>query len=162
VVGPGVRFRHKYEKYVRNHGIKDVVFVGMASYNELPRYYQTADIFCSPATGRESFGIVLLEAMALGKPVIASNIEGYASVMTSGKEGLLVPPKNDQALLRALSSLITDESLRQRMGQRGLETAREHDWAKVARRVNDYYVKMLNQPALRRQKLEYEAIPASV
>jgi len=162
VVGPGIRFRHKYEKYVRNHNIPDVVFAGMVSYDELPRYYQTADIFCSPATGRESFGIVLLEAMALGKPVVATNIEGYASVMTSGKEGLLVTPKDDQELARALKILITDEPLRRRMGERGLTTARQHDWSKVARRVADYYVEMLNQSPLQQHSLEYEVASASI
>jgi len=162
VVGPGVRFRRKYQKYALNNNITDVVFAGMVSYDELPRYYKTADIFCAPATGRESFGIVLLEAMALGKPVVATNIEGYASVMTSGKEGLLVPPSDDWELARALKALITDEPLRRRMGNRGLATAQQYDWTKVARRVADYYVKMLNQSPLRQQSLEYEVASTSI
>ncbi|GAI87852.1 unnamed protein product, partial [marine sediment metagenome] len=104
IVGPGIRFRKKYEKYVRRSGLADVVFVGMVSYSELPRYYKTADIFCSPAIGGESFGIILLEAMAVGRPIVATNIEGYASVITHGREGLLVPPKDDRELARALLS----------------------------------------------------------
>jgi len=162
VVGPGTRFLRKYDKFVRRNKITDVVFRGMVSYNELPRYYKTADIFCSPATGRESFGIVLLEAMALGKPLVATNIEGYASVITSGKEGLLVEPNNETALARALIALITDEPLRQRMGERGLVTAREHSWEKIARRIADYYTRILETSNGRQPSAECKAISASV
>jgi len=113
VVGPGIRLRHKYEKQVMRNGLADVVFIGYSSYQDLPRYYKTADIVCSPATGRESFGIILLEAMAVGKPIVASDIEGYASVMTHGTEGLLVPSKNVKELAKALLSLMTDKTLRE-------------------------------------------------
>ncbi|MEE9466450.1 MAG: glycosyltransferase family 4 protein, partial [Candidatus Neomarinimicrobiota bacterium] len=102
VVGPGTRLRHRYEKRARRRKMEDVIFVGPVSYTELPRYYKTADIYCSPATGAESFGVVLLEAMATGKPIVASNISGYASVLNHGAEGLLVPPRDRQALAQAL------------------------------------------------------------
>ncbi len=162
VVGPGTRLRKKYEKHVRRHKLEDVVFAGYTSYDELPRYYKTADIFCTPATGGESFGIVLLEAMAVGTPVVATNIEGYASVMTQGKEGLLVPPKDDKELARALLSLISDEPLRQQMGARGMVTAQEYDWRKVARRVFEYYIRILSEPPWRQHFPEYKAMSASV
>ena len=162
VVGPGVRFRRKYEKYVRRKGLEDVVFAGMVAYDELPRYYKTADIFCSPATGRESFGIVLLEAMALGKPVVATSIEGYASVITGGKEGLLVSPKGSKELARALMALMTDESLRQQMGATGLITAQEYNWEKIARRVVDYYIKILSNATGRQHSPGCKAVSASV
>ena len=145
IVGPGTRLRHKYEKQVIRKGLKDVVFIGYASYRELPRYYKTADIICSPATGRESFGIVLLEAMAVGKPIIASDIEGYTSVMTHGAEGLLVPPKNAGKLAEALVSLMTDEPLRQQMGANGRVKALEYDWEHIARRILNYYLSVLNE-----------------
>ncbi len=146
VVGPGTRLRNKYEKRVARNGLKDVVFVGCVSHDELPRYYNTADIVCAPATGKESFGIVLLEAMALGKPVVASNIDGYASIMTHGAEGLLVPPKDEKALAQALLSLMESKSLRQQMGVRGRLTAADYDWKRVVQKVLDYYVKVLNEP----------------
>ncbi len=145
VVGPGTRPRKKYEKWIKRNGLQDIVFVGYASYADLPRYYQTADVFCSPATGRESFGIVLLEAMTLGKPIVATNIEGYASVLTHGKEGLLVPPRNSGALAEALTSLLKDEKLRQRMGDEGRLTAEEYRWEHVAQRVLDYYTRVLSE-----------------
>jgi len=144
IVGPGTRLRRKYERHVNRNGLRDVVFIGYTSYNDLPRYYKTAHIVCSPATGRESFGIVLLEAMAMGKPLVASNIEGYTSVVTHGVEGLLVPPKDTEKLAEALTSLMADESLRQQMGAKGRLKALEYDWERVTQRVLDYYSAVLN------------------
>jgi len=145
-VGPGTRLRGKYKKQVRQSGLEDVVFVGYVSYDDLPRYYKTADIFCSPATGRESFGIVLLEAMAVGKPIVASNIEGYASVVTHGVEGLLVPPRDEERLAQSLISLMSDKSLRQQMGARGRLNALQYGWEHIAQRVLSYYVRVLSEP----------------
>ena len=145
VVGPGTRLRNKYEKWVAETGTRDVVFIGYISYDELPRYYRTADIFCAPAISGESFGIILLEAMAMGKPIVASNIEGYASVVTDGAEGLLVPPKDEKALSQALISLMNDESLRQQMGAKGKVKALDYSWQQVAQRVYNYYLKVLRE-----------------
>ncbi|MBA7671308.1 Phosphatidyl-myo-inositol mannosyltransferase [subsurface metagenome] len=144
IAGPGTRLRHKYEKWVRRNGVKDVVFVGYVSYDELPRYYKTADIFCVPATGRESFGIILLEAMAVGKPIVATNIEGYAGLVADGVEGLLVPPKNKEQLAQALISLATDDSLRQEIGARGRIKASEYGWEHIAQRVSNYYLRVIS------------------
>lgn len=137
VVGKG-RVEH-YRRYLAAHGIEDVIFAGCVSTAELPRYYASCDVFCAPSTGRESFGIILLEAMASGRPVVASNIPGYASVLTHGREGLLVERKNPAALAKALSVVLADRGLRERMGSHGLETAAEYDWDKVSRRVLRYY-----------------------
>ena len=145
IVGPGTRWSNKYEKQVRRNGLTDVVFGGYVSYDELPRYYKTADIVCSPATGRESFGIVLLEAMAVGKPIVASNIEGYASVVTHGVEGLLVPPRDEQKLAQALVTLMVDKQLRQEMGARGRAKASEYSWEHIARRVLECYIGVLDK-----------------
>jgi len=160
IVGPGTRLRRKYEKMAEKNGMEDVVFVGFASYDDLPRYYKTADVFCAPATGWESFGIILLEAMAVGRPVVASNIDGYASILTHGTEGLLVPPKDEVSLSQALISLLNDKALREQMGARGLIKSREYDWQNVARRILDYYNEILkkSQPretfSLRRMIIE--------
>jgi phosphatidyl-myo-inositol alpha-mannosyltransferase len=143
VVGPGNRTRHKYEKEVIEMGLSDVIFTGNVDYKQLPRYYKTADIFVAPATGHESFGIILLEAMASGKPVIASNISGYASVITEGAEGLLVPPKQEVPLAQAISGLMHNPGLCCQMGQKGLLTASHYGWDKVSQRVMDYYTKTL-------------------
>ncbi|MBI4267002.1 MAG: glycosyltransferase family 4 protein [Chloroflexi bacterium] len=145
VVGPGTRLHRKYQRRIADNGLKDVIFVGGVPYRELPCYYQTADIFCAPAIGRESFGIVLLEAMAVGKPIVATNIEGYATVLNHGVEGLLVPPRNARELSKALISLMADKAMRQQMATRGRTKALEYDWAHITQRVLDYYMKILNE-----------------
>jgi phosphatidylinositol alpha-mannosyltransferase len=143
-VGPGTRLRSKYEKQVKQNGLRDVHFAGYANYSELPGYYRTADIVCFPATGRESFGIVLLEAMATGRPIIASHIAGYASIFSHGVEGLAVPPKNPDRLAEAITTLMRNEKLRQEMGQRGRLRALEYNWETLARRVLNFYTETLN------------------
>ncbi len=161
VVGPGTRLRNKYQRRINNNGLSDITFTGYAAYRDLPRYYKTADIVCFPATGRESFGIVLLEAMAVGKPIIASDIAGYSSVLTNNVEGLLVPPKNGEKLAEALVTLISDESLRQQMGARGRPKALEYDWACIAQRVLNYYQETLDKIAPPKAIPEAEAPPVS-
>jgi len=162
VVGPGTRLRRRYERYVARTGLKDVVFVGLVSYDDLPRYYQTADVFCAPAIGSESFGIILLEAMALGKPIVASNIEGYASVISRGVDGLLVPPADKDQLAQALIALLNDEALRREMGAQGRIKALEHSWERIARRVFAYYVRVLSEPPWNKKFPEFEESAVSV
>jgi len=143
VVGPGTRLRRKYEKNIAESGLPDVVFTGRVDNKELPRYYKTADIFCAPATGHESFGTVLLEAMATGKPVIASDISGYRSVITDGLDGILVPPKQEVPLAQAISSLMQNKPRRLQIGEKGRRKSLDYGWDKVSRRVMDYYTRIL-------------------
>jgi len=157
IVGPGIRLRHKYEKWVRRSELRDVIFMGHVDYDELPRYYKTADIFCAPATGRESFGIILLEAMAVGKPIVASNIGGYASIVSHGVDGLLVPPKDDKELAQALISLMVDEPLRQQMGAMGKRKAQDYSWEHLAKRILNYYLRILGEPPWEKRFPELEA-----
>lgn len=144
IVGPGTRLRKKYEDWVEEHKLEDVVFVGYASYADLPRYYRTADVFCVPATGRESQGIILIEAMATGRPVVATAIDGYATVVNHGEEGLLVPPRNSGALAEALITVLRDEPLRRRMGEKAILRAKEFSWKEISVRVVQYYQEVLN------------------
>ena len=144
VVGPGTRLRRGYERWIkRHHLLEDIVFVGFAPSEDVPRYFRTADIYCAPSTGRESQGVVLLESMAVGTPIIASNIEGYASVVTHGKEGLLVEPRNSVELAKAIILLAKDEPLRRKLGANGRETAEQYSWERIARRVVDFYQRVI-------------------
>ena len=138
VVGPGNPDKDSYH-VLSSQNLQDVEFVGRVPYQDLPRYYASADIFCSPATGGESFGIVLLEAMAAGKPVVASDIEGYRGVMQHGRQGLLFQNKNVESLAAQLETLISDPEQRRSMGEHGRNTAQRYRWQVVARRVEQYY-----------------------
>ena len=138
VVGPGNPDKDSYH-VLSSRNLQDVEFVGRVPYDDLPRYYASADIFCSPATGGESFGIVLLEAMAAGKPVVASDIEGYQGVMQDGRQGLLFRNENVESLAAQLESLIRNPELRQAMGERGRATAEGFRWEVVAQQVEQYY-----------------------
>ena len=80
VVGPG-KLDDESRAALERIGATDVVFTGRVSNEDLPRYYNTADIYCAPSLGGESFGIVLAEAMACGTPILASRINGYIQVM---------------------------------------------------------------------------------
>jgi len=144
IAGDG-RSRPRYERYVRRAHMQDVVFTGYLPDEDLPRYQQTADIYCSPATGNESAGIVLLEAIAAGRPIVASNIEGYASVITHGVEGLLVLPKDAEALSHALVHLLADDALRERMGELGRQRAEEFSWERVSQRILSYYERLIHE-----------------
>ena len=138
VVGPGNPDKESY-RILSSHGLRDVEFAGRVSYDELPCYYATADIFCSPATGGESFGIVLLEAMSAGKPVVASDIEGFRGIMTDGEQGLLVTKKDTGGLANALGRLARDPELRSKLGGQGSRSAEDYRWEVVAGRVEEYY-----------------------
>jgi phosphatidylinositol alpha-mannosyltransferase len=129
-VGDGP-MRWGYERQVEAEGIPDVQFCGHVGGDVLPRYYASADIFCAPAIGGESFGIVLLEAMSCGKPVLASAIPGFSQVVASGQDGLLAPPRQPGVWAQALETLLNEPELRRTMGQNGIRKAQRYDWNRV-------------------------------
>ena len=146
IVGDGP-LRSKVESFISRHRMQDVVLAGYVPETVLPRYYCSADVFCAPATGAESFGIVLLEAMASGLPVVATEIEGYMSVLEPGRDSLTVQPKGWAELGSALLILARDHDLRRRMGAYGLEKARRYAWEAVAKQIVEVYDEALEAVA---------------
>ena len=142
VVGPGSLSKDCY-RILGERNLQDVVFFGNVPYRELPRYYRSAHICCLPATGRESFGIVLLEAMAAKRPIVASGIEGFSAVLTNGEQGLLVPPGDSTSLADSLATLLRNPDLRSQMGEKGGQTVDQYRWEKVSGQIMDYYLDLM-------------------
>ncbi|MEI7541988.1 MAG: glycosyltransferase family 4 protein [bacterium] len=143
VVGRGPLLKN-HRKYIIKNRIRGIHFEGFVSSQILPRYFASADIFCSPALFGESFGIVLLEAMASGKPVVAFDISGYRDVVDNNTNGLLAVPKSVKSLYKKLEILIKSKTLRQKLGKNGLLKTRNFTWKKIAARNLSFYKKIMN------------------
>jgi len=105
----------------KNLGIKrNVEFKGSIIGRKLVEYYQKSNVLVLPSLS-ESFGMVLLEAMACKKPVIGSNVGGIPYVIDNDQNGLLVPPKDPQALADAIIKILTNPQLAKKMGEEGYE-----------------------------------------
>jgi phosphatidylinositol alpha-mannosyltransferase len=119
--------------------VDDVVFIGPVTDADLPGYYQSADVFLAPNTGKESFGFIIIESMSASTPIIASNIPGFASVMTAGKDGLMVPARDEAAMATAIKKLIHNPSLRAQLAINGRSTVNQYRWSQVADSILAYY-----------------------
>ena len=131
--------RLKYMSSVSPAMRRHIHFIGHVPSHELPAWYATGDVFVSPATGNESFGIVLLEAMATGRAVVASDIPGYRSVVTPEVNGITFPPGDRVELARTLSRIVSDPERRIVLGARGRTRALEFAWPRVTDRLEAVY-----------------------
>ena len=138
--------RRKLEAAVRADMREHVTFVGAVPAQDLPRWYATADIFVSPATGNESFGIVLLEAMASGRPVVCSDIPGYRSAVIPEYNGVFHEPGNVEALANALCGLVENDERRTTLSINGRKRALEFAWPRVTDAIETVYRSMIAQP----------------
>ena len=100
----------------------------------------SSSVLCAPSIGGESFGVILVEAMAAGLPIVASDIPGYEAVVTSGKEGLLVPPGDANALADALRDLLLDHLRRAEISAAGRISALRYDWSLIAAELEGVYL----------------------
>lgn len=136
VVGDGP-LRPRYEAMVPDDLREDVVFAGRI-VGERPDWYASADVYCAP-TSIASFGVTLLEAMAAGKPILASEIDGFREVMTHGGEGELLPPGDVRAWARALARLAHDRDRALAYGEHGRRTVQRYAWPRVTSEVLGLY-----------------------
>ncbi|HEY1332296.1 MAG TPA: glycosyltransferase family 4 protein [Actinomycetota bacterium] len=116
-----------------------LLMFGAVSNAELPPYYAAGDVFLAPAIGNESFGIVLVEAMAAGLPVVGSDIPGYREVVRDNVEGLLTEPGNVRGLVAAARKLFEDRPLAGAIREAALKRARRFSWATVVDEVEAAY-----------------------
>jgi len=118
-----------------------VIFAGNVNDTELPLYYNLADVFVLPSIDRsEAFGMVLLEAAACGKPLIASNLPGVRTLVRDGVNGFLVEPKDDGDLGKKIKIILDDDALRKAMGiasRQAMENG--YRWEKTAENLLGIY-----------------------
>ncbi|HEV2104351.1 MAG TPA: glycosyltransferase family 4 protein [Candidatus Eisenbacteria bacterium] len=131
--------RPQIESEVPSSARHHVHFLGHVSSADLPRWYATGDLFCSPATGNESFGIVLVEAMAAGRALVCSDIPGYRTVVTPGRDAATFPAGDVRALARTLAQLIEDPERRGRFAAAGRQRALDFAWPRVVDAIEAVY-----------------------
>ena len=119
-----------------------VVFLGKRGQDTLPYYYSAAEVVVVPSH-YESFGMVALEAMACGTPVIASQVGGLAFLVQDGKTGFHVPDGSPGELCNRLSCLLGDAELQKQMGRDAAEYARMYAWEKIAGQIVEVYKRLL-------------------
>lgn len=124
-------------------GIADIVtFTGSIKQSDLPVYYSAADVFVLPSY-YESFGLVALEAMACGAPVVASRVGGLKTFVENGVTGYLIPWRCPEPFAQRLDMLLANPSLREKLGKAGRAAALEMGWGRTADSLIDLYLELL-------------------
>jgi phosphatidyl-myo-inositol alpha-mannosyltransferase len=120
-----------------------VVLLGEISEADKGAFLRSVDVYCAPNLLGESFGVVLIEALAAGAPIVASDLDAFARVLEDGTAGVLVPRGNAAALGQALADLLADPGRRAELSQRGAQVAAAYDWRALARRILAVYETVL-------------------
>ncbi|MFC1962411.1 glycosyltransferase family 4 protein [Chloroflexota bacterium] len=144
IIGDGIQ-RANLEKLILKAGLGNKAqILGLVSHEQVPQYLNMADVFVIPSLF-EPLGIVTIEAMACGIPVIGTNVDGIPDIVEDGKNGILVPPGDDEQIAEALMTLLSDEDTRNKLAQEGLETVKQKFlWETVLMRIEDLYSALLD------------------
>lgn len=134
--------RKRCEEFVKKAKLKEVKFLGKISSKEAPSFYRTGDIFVAPAIYGESFGIILLEAMACGVPTVAFANPGYKFVMEGKYKKFLVKPKDFRKLAEKIEIFIKNRNEREKMKEFGFHLVKKYNWDKISQRVLNFYQKV--------------------
>jgi phosphatidylinositol alpha-mannosyltransferase len=118
---------------------KHLRFLGQVSDEEKASAIRSADVYCAPNLGGESFGIILIEAMAAGTAVVASELDAFRRVLRDGAAGVLVPVGDSAGLAAAIDSLLTDDARREALVQTATQVVGEYDWPVVAEQILRVY-----------------------
>ncbi|HZM21074.1 MAG TPA: glycosyltransferase [Anaerolineales bacterium] len=121
-----------------------VVFLGKRDQDKLPYYYSAAQLVVMPSH-YESFGMVALEAMACGTPVIASEVGGLAYLVRDGETGFTIPDQEPEELCDKISWLLNDNQLHETMSARAVEYAQDYAWEKIAKQIVEVYASLLEE-----------------
>ena len=132
-------------------GLSDQIgFLGKRAQDTLPYYYSAAEAVVVPSH-YESFGMVALEAMACGTPVVASQVGGLAFLVKDGETGFTVPANNAQLLADKLKILLGDSELRAEMGQKAFAEAQSYSWEIIAQKMSALYMRVIDQNGLKQK-----------
>ena len=135
----------RLEELKEELGIGDVVtFLGSRAQTSLPFYYSAADAVVMPSR-YESFGLVALEAMACGTPVVASDVGGLSFIVRAGETGFLVPEGDEEAFAACISKILRHPELRDQLGARGVEVAQDYAWPVIAGKIAELYREVLSE-----------------
>lgn len=132
--------RTEVEQYISDHTLRDVEMLGFVSEEEKYHLLKESDIYLAPALYGESFGIVLLESMAVGTPIAGYANSGYKNVITNAMQDGFAEPGNLDALVNCIEKLIPSTK-REELSKHGLEEVKKYDWSEVSKEVNDVYLK---------------------
>jgi len=126
-------------------GDSRIEWLGRISNAEKIRRLRAADVFCAPSLGGESFGVVLLEAMAAGTPVVASDLPGYANVARADQDAVLVPPGDSHALAGALQRVLSDSALSKALVESGCRRSEQFSMVHLAERYVGIFEQVLGR-----------------
>ena len=139
VIGPGNK-----NIYNKKSNLKDILFLGTIDQKNLPKFYQNSDIVCLPSTENESFGIIILEAMATGSVLVSSDIDSYKDILCKNQYGFLFESKSVKSLTNTLSNIISKKINTKENLENGLNNVKKYSWPKLVSEIIGVYTKEKN------------------